>query len=198
MRVTKAQAQANRAHIVETASVQFRKHGYDGVGVADLMAAAGFTHGGFYKHFGSKADLMAEAAACSMSKIVEQSAGVSPARFIEYYLSREHRDDVATGCTMAALGGDASRQSDEVRNTFANGIEQLLLSLAPDASTRPDTDPQASRAALLDMLAHAVGAVMLSRAVPNDSKLADEILDACRTTMLAQASRLSDSSDANS
>ncbi|MBA1228966.1 TetR family transcriptional regulator [Pseudomonas viridiflava] len=192
MRVTKAQAQANRAHIVETASVQFREHGYDGVGVADLMAAAGFTHGGFYKHFGSKADLMAEAAACSMSKIVEQSAGVSPARFLEYYLSREHRDDVATGCTMAALGGDASRQSDEVRNVFANGIEQLLTTLAPEADAQSESDRTASRAALLDMLAHAVGAVMLSRAVPNDSTLADEILDACRGTMLAQAAKLSE------
>ncbi|MEE4074990.1 TetR family transcriptional regulator [Pseudomonas viridiflava] len=191
MRVTKAQAQANRAHIVETASVQFREHGYDGVGVADLMAAAGFTHGGFYKHFGSKSDLMAEAAACSMSKIVEQSAGVSPARFIEYYLSREHRDDVATGCTMAALGGDASRQSDDVKNAFANGIEQLLKNMAPDAAAQ-EADPKASRAALLDVLAHAVGAVMLSRAVPNDSKLADEILEACRATMLVQAEKLSE------
>ncbi|MEE4892782.1 TetR family transcriptional regulator [Pseudomonas alliivorans] len=192
MRVTKAQAQANRAHIVETASVQFREHGYDGIGVADLMAAAGFTHGGFYKHFGSKSDLMAEAAACSMSKIVEQSAGVSPARFLEYYLSREHRDDVATGCTMAALGGDASRQSDDVKNTFANGIEQLLNNLMPDAAAQQNTDPKASRLALLDMLAHAVGAVMLSRAVPNDSALADEILEACRTTMLVQAEKLSE------
>ena len=67
MRVTKAQAQANRAHIVETASRLFRERGYDGVGVADLMAEAGFTHGGFYKHFGSKADLMAEAAACELT-----------------------------------------------------------------------------------------------------------------------------------
>ncbi|WP_122584551.1 TetR family transcriptional regulator [Pseudomonas viridiflava] len=190
MRVTKAQAQANRAHIVETASVQFREHGYDGVGVADLMAAAGFTHGGFYKHFGSKSDLMAEAAACSMSKIVEQSADVSPARFLEYYLSREHRDDVATGCTMAALGGDASRQSDDVKNAFANGIEQLLKNMAPDAAAQ-EAAPKASRAALLDMLAHAVGAIMLSRAVPNDSKLADEILEACRATMLVQAEKLS-------
>ncbi|CAM3123655.1 TetR family transcriptional regulator [Pseudomonas floridensis] len=195
MRVTKAQAQANRAHIVETASVQFRAHGYDGVGVADLMAAAGFTHGGFYKHFGSKADLMAEAAACSMSKIVEQSAGVSPARFLEYYLSRAHRDDVATGCTMAALGGDASRQSDEVKNVFANGIEQLITTLSPDTDAQPECAQASSRAALLDMLAHAVGAVMLSRAVPSDSKLADEILEACRATMLSQAAKLSESAE---
>ncbi|MFH7416995.1 TetR family transcriptional regulator, partial [Pseudomonas syringae group genomosp. 7] len=56
MRVTKAQAQANRAHIVETASVQFRERGFDRVGVAALMAAAGFTHGGVYKLFGSTSD----------------------------------------------------------------------------------------------------------------------------------------------
>ena len=68
MKVTKAQVQANRAHIVETASMLFREKGYDGVGVADLMSAAGFTHGGFYKHFDSKADLMAEAAACGFSQ----------------------------------------------------------------------------------------------------------------------------------
>lgn len=73
MRVTKAQAQANRAHIVETASRLFRERGYDGVGVADLMAAAGFTHGGFYKHFGSKADLMAEAAACGLASSLEKA-----------------------------------------------------------------------------------------------------------------------------
>ncbi len=122
MRVTKAQAQANRAHIVETASIQFREHGYDGVGVADLMAAAGFTHGGFYKHFGSKSDLMAESAACSISKTVEQSKGIDPAQFIEYYLSREHRDNPGTGCTMAALSADAARQSEAVKQRHRKHI----------------------------------------------------------------------------
>jgi len=68
VRVSKAQAQANREHIVETASTVFREQGFDGIGVADLMAAAGFTHGGFYKHFGSKADLMVEACAGSLSR----------------------------------------------------------------------------------------------------------------------------------
>ncbi len=62
MKITKAKAQANREHVVATASKMFRERGYDGVGVADLMAAAGFTHGGFYRQFSSKADLMAESA----------------------------------------------------------------------------------------------------------------------------------------
>ena len=92
MKVTKAQAQANRAHVVETASTLFRERGFDGVGVADLMSAAGFTHGGFYKHFRSKADLMAESAACGMAQTVALSAGVDAAEFVRQYLAREHRD----------------------------------------------------------------------------------------------------------
>ncbi len=92
MRVTKAQAQANRARIVETASTLFRERGYDGVGVADLMAAAGFTHGGFYKHFRSKAELMAEAAASGLSQSLASSEGLDAAEFFKRYSSREHRD----------------------------------------------------------------------------------------------------------
>ena len=68
MKITKTQSLAKRAHIVETASELFRERGYDGVGVAELMATAGFTQGGLYKHFGSKDDLMAEAAENSLSK----------------------------------------------------------------------------------------------------------------------------------
>jgi TetR/AcrR family transcriptional repressor of nem operon len=130
MRVTKAQAQANRAHVVETASQLFRERGYDGVGVADLMAAAGFTHGGFYKQFGSKTDLIAESAACGIAQTLALTGGVETAEFIRQYLSREHRDSRGTGCTMAALGGDAARQPDSVRSAFATGIESLVAVLS--------------------------------------------------------------------
>ena len=181
MRVTKAQASANRAHVVETASALFRERGYDGVGVADLMAAAGFTHGGFYKQFQSKADLMAEAAACGFEQAAQRAAAQSPADFIAHYLSREHRDHRGAGCTMAALGADAARQSDAVRATFAEGIEGLLTDLRNadgDAASRDVA--QSSRAQTLEMMARLVGALVLSRACPDDSPLADEILDACR------------------
>src|SRR5436305_13635071 len=104
MKVTKTQALQNRARIVETASTLFRERGYDGVGVADLMAAAGFTHGGFYKHFGSKTDLMAEASACGLAQTAALTHGVDPSDFVRQYVTRAHRDSHATGCTMAALG----------------------------------------------------------------------------------------------
>jgi TetR/AcrR family transcriptional repressor of nem operon len=151
MKITKTQSLANRAHIVETASELFRERGYDGVGVAELMATAGFTQGGFYKHFGSKADLMAEAAENSLAKSLSSTCDLDVPGFVNLYVSRDHRDGRGEGCTMAALCGDAARQSDD----------------------------------LIDLLAHAIGAVMLSRACPDDSGLADEILQTCRAEIIA-------------
>jgi TetR/AcrR family transcriptional repressor of nem operon len=186
MKVTKAQAQANRAHIVETASTLFRERGYDGVSVADLMSAAGFTHGGFYKHFGSKADLMAEAASCGFTGSAEMLAGMDQQAFLSYYLSREHRDGAGQGCTMAALCGDAARQSASVREAFAAGIEARLAAGADQGDHADGSRVERDRARQLALIAQAVGAVVLSRSCPDDAALADEILDACRDDILAR------------
>ncbi|HAU82216.1 MAG TPA: TetR family transcriptional regulator [Stenotrophomonas sp.] len=186
MKVTKAQAQANRAHIVDTASTLFRERGYDGVGVADLMAAAGFTHGGFYKHFGSKADLMAEAASCGLAKSADAAADMDLASFMRYYLSRQHRDAPGQGCTMSALCTDAARQPDPVKAAFAAGIEaQLAVSPYAEGQADGPTSEQA-RARRIALMAQAVGAMVLSRSCPDDSPLADEILDVCREDVLAR------------
>jgi TetR/AcrR family transcriptional repressor of nem operon len=188
MRVSKAQAQANREHIVETASVVFRERGFDGVGVADLMAAAGFTHGGFYKHFASKADLMAEASANSLAHSLANAEALSVKDFIDLYVSRDHRDRRATGCTMAALCGDAARQSSDLKSAFAEGIEHMLQTLGEKYPTRPDAAPGEAREKMIDLLARAVGAITLSRACPDDSALADEILAVCHGQMIESLS----------
>lgn len=188
MKVTRAQAQANRAHIVETASHLFRERGYDGVGIADLMAAAGFTHGGFYKHFGSKADLMVEAARCGFEQGRARAKEFDEPAFVSYYLSRKHRDDRADGCTIAALSADAARQPATTKEAFAAGIESLLQGISDgdgtqDLGGRGDCDLRARR---LDTLAQVVGALVLSRACPDDSPLADEILEVCRAAVLSR------------
>ena len=85
---------------------------------------------------------------------------------------------------MAALGGDAARQAEAVRTTFAAGIERLLGALIPEDAPSDGPDAARVRATHLDLLAHAVGAVVLSRACPDDSPLADEILAACREKIL--------------
>jgi TetR/AcrR family transcriptional regulator, transcriptional repressor for nem operon len=184
MKVTKAQAEANRALVVETASQLFRERGFDGVGVADLMAAAGFTHGGFYKHFGSKADLMAESTACGIAQTAALSEGVDAPTFVSHYLSREHRDGRATGCTMAALGADAARQPESVRIAFADGVETLVATLIQQRGDSPAPVATPARARILDVLAHAVGALVMSRACPDDSPLADEFLAVGREAIL--------------
>ncbi|WP_313113580.1 TetR/AcrR family transcriptional regulator [Stenotrophomonas indicatrix] len=186
MKVTKAQAQANRAHIVETASTLFRERGYDGVGVADLMAAAGFTHGGFYKHFGSKADLMAEAAACGLTSSAAAVADLNVQAFVSEYLSRAHRDGPGQGCTLAALCTDAARQTDAVKAAFAAGIEARLATRATQEGQAQRDPDDAARARKIALMAQAVGALVLSRSCPDESPLADEILDACRADLLAR------------
>jgi TetR/AcrR family transcriptional repressor of nem operon len=175
MKVSKEQVRENRLRIVETASELFRERGYDGVGVAELMSAAGLTHGGFYKHFGSKADLLAEAMSCGFTQSAEKTEGVSREAFIEYYLSRQHRDDMGKGCVMSALGTDAARQSESIRETFAAGIERQIAILESQNVTRAE---------LINTIAQLVGALMLSRACPDGSGLADEILEVCRARLL--------------
>jgi len=186
MKVTKAQAQANRAHIVETASTLFRERGYDGVGVADLMAAAGFTHGGFYKHFGSKADLMAEAAVCGLTSSAAAVADLDVQAFVSEYLSRAHRDGPGQGCTLAALCTDAARQTEAVKAAFAAGIEARLATRATQEGQAQRDPDDAARARRIALMAQAVGALVLSRSCPDESPLADEILDACRADLLAR------------
>ncbi len=175
MKVSKEQVRENRLRIVETASELFRERGYDGVGVAELMSAAGLTHGGFYKHFGSKADLLAEAMSCGFKQSAEKTRGVSREAFIGYYLSRQHRDDMGKGCVMSALGTDAARQSESIRETFAAGLERQIAILESQNITRAE---------LINTIAQLVGALMLSRACPDGSGLADEILEVCRAHLL--------------
>ncbi len=181
VKVSKEQVRENRARIVEAASVLFRERGYDGVGIAELMSAAGLTHGGFYKHFASKADLLSEAMSCGFRRSAESSLGVEREKFIADYLSRQHRDAMGKGCVMSALGTDTARQSESIKATFSAGIERQLSLLADENGAG-----NATRADLIDTLAHLVGALVLSRACPDDSTLADEILDVCRSRLLAQ------------
>jgi TetR/AcrR family transcriptional repressor of nem operon len=184
MKITKAQSQENRARVVETASALFRERGFDGVSVADLMVAAGLTHGGFYKHFGSKAELMAEATEHGLAAKMRDYEGVDMRGFVNRYVSREHRDGRADGCAMAALCGDAARQSPAVQATFATGIDVMLAAVERGAMAE-GADRAAARAKAIGLYAQMVGALALSRACPDDSPLSDEILEACRAQILA-------------
>ncbi len=175
MRITKEKRQENHDRIVAIAAEMFRERGFDGVSVADLMETAGMTHGGFYNHFASKEALIAEASAKGFIETSERYAGYGVGDVIDAYISRQHRDARGQGCPAAALSGEAARLPEDTRAVFGEGIAGLFVALEDSLAGRAD-----ARAQAISLLAQAVGAVILSRACPDASPLADEILDTCR------------------
>lgn len=183
MRVSRARAAENRARVVETAGRLFREKGYDGIGVADLMKAAGLTHGGFYGHFRSKDDLAAEAVRQALQASQERwrtriaaNPGDPLGAIVERYLSSRHRDDLAQGCPIAALASETARQADGVRAAYEEGAEGLIDILA---DSMPQESAAERRAAALAAFSALVGSLLLSRAVLSED-LAEEILEATR------------------
>jgi TetR/AcrR family transcriptional repressor of nem operon len=182
MRVSREKAAENRERVVEVAAEQFRAHGFDGIGVADLMKAAGLTHGGFYGNFTSKDDLAAEAVtrafAETTARLRERAlASDDPfATALGIYLSPAHRDSVETGCAIAALSQDASRGSAKLRQAFAAGIE-TYLALIEELGGGPRSKSEVIYSTM-------VGALTLSRAV-TDPAQSLQILESAQAAVLA-------------
>ncbi|MFK4822649.1 TetR/AcrR family transcriptional regulator [Ochrobactrum quorumnocens] len=180
MRVSRAQAEENRETVINVASRLFRKHGFDGIGLKDLMKGAGLTQGGFYKQFASKDNLAALASRRAMESATRRwsTAAANSSDPLEaviaFYLSSDHRGEKAEGCPLVALGSDATRQSEEVRRPFEDGIRahfEVLDELMEDSK---GSDPSAKSMAILSLM---VGAVTLSRII-EDEHLSQGILDA--------------------
>ena len=176
MRVTREKAAENRARIVETASRLFRERGFDGVGLDAIMNEVGLTHGGFYGHFTSKEDLAAEAVAHALEESAELQRGYTNiADFVSGYLSESHFADRASGCALAALGGDMARRSKGVRSGATSYVRTALGQLA--GLFRGTAAARRRRA--ITTLVGIVGALTLARAV-EDPVLSDEILSTAR------------------
>ena len=181
MKVSKKEAAASRERILDSASKLFREHGLDGIGVADLMKDAGLTHGGFYGHFSSKEELMAQACDRALAGSVAKwgklcaSGDAKPLSAIaRSYLSRRHLDDPGEGCVVAAIGADVSRHGPTVRHAITEGVRSLVETLA---GVVPGKTRAAKRRKALAIYASMVGGVVLARAV-DDRKLSEEVLKA--------------------
>jgi TetR/AcrR family transcriptional repressor of nem operon len=192
MRVSREKAAANRERIIDAAGALFREKGFDGIGVADIMKAADLTHGGFYGHFASKDDLVAQAsqrtmarAATNWRKVTAEAPKNPYAALLKHYLSPRHRDDPGQGCAFAALSGDAARCGKPVRATFAQGLEPLIDVVA---AAVPGRSKAARRRKAVAAVAELVGALILARAV-DDVTLSNEILKAAQHELLELADR---------
>jgi len=192
MRVSREKAAENRERIIEAAGALFRGRGFDGIGVADIMKAADLTHGGFYGHFDSKDDLVAQAsrramarAAINWDKVVAGAKSDPYAALLAHYLSPRHRDEPGQGCAFAALSGDAARCGKPVQTVFAQGLEPLIEIVAKAV---PGRSKAARRRKAVATVAQMIGALILARAV-GGSALSDEILEAARGELLRAVKR---------
>jgi TetR/AcrR family transcriptional regulator, transcriptional repressor for nem operon len=187
MRVSRVQAEENRQTVINVASRLFREHGFDGIGLKDLMEAAGLTQGAFYKQFASKDDLAAKASERALESATRRWSAAAEANpkdplraVIAFYLSMGHREERGHGCPVVALGADAARQGAEVKASFEAGITGYLEMLDCWLGKADGEEPSGEGMAILSTM---VGAVVLSRAV-NDERLSKQFLQAAAKSVM--------------
>jgi TetR/AcrR family transcriptional repressor of nem operon len=191
MRYPTGHKQQTSERIVRAAGTLFRKHGYAATGVDAVMKSADLTAGGFYAHFRSKEDLLAE----TLDTVFREGRKDRPKEFeglkgrawirafASFYLSKEHRDAAERGCPMPALAAEVARMGAKTRAVFEHHVRRVFDSVAQqfDAAT-----PDRERA--IATLALCLGGLMLARAV-KDRGLSDEILRACRESVTKEVAQ---------
>ena len=168
----------SRERILKAAVAQVRDAGLESVSVGALMRSVGLTHGGFYGHFASRSDLLAQALERALQDgEAAAHAAADPQRPFYYatavrgYLSRRHRDSRASGCAIAALASDVARADEASRRVMEAHVDAFVEKVA--ASTGGDED----RA--LFAVSAMIGALLVSRVI-TDAKRSDAVLRAAR------------------
>ena len=179
MRVSKEVMADHRVAILEAAASLFRARGFEGVSVAELMKKAGLTHGGFYGHFESKEDLIAQAlerllvqSTSKWEAVMETAEGDPVEAFTQSYLSMRHMTAQGEGCLFPALGADLARLPAGVRFNFARPLSSFFDRIGRFFHGKSARE---KRRAAMATMASLVGAVVLSQIV-EDEALSKEIL----------------------
>jgi len=185
MRYPPEHKQRTRQRILDEAATLFRRHGYRGVGIDRIMAAAGLTRGGFYAHFSSKQELFAEVLDRESDFVRRLRAARGPdaegaCAVIAGYLDPKNKSKVGRGCTLASLTGEVPRAGKPAHRAYASSVERLAAELElrmPDG--RADRRERALQAAAL-----CVGAITIARGAGSEA-VGTEMLAACRTQAVA-------------
>ena len=181
-----------KAAIVSVARRLFNRFGFDGVSVNQIMAEAGLTHGGFYRHFESKSDLYAEAMQCFFTdpgwdstwegvEIDRTAADIGP-QIIRAYLSRQHFEDIDNSCPMVTLPGDVARAGEGAKRAYETVFKAMVELLARGSRG----DEHSDRTIALAIAALCVGGMVIARA-SDGRAFADEVRDACKEVALRLA-----------
>ncbi len=187
MKKSRAETAETRRRIVKAAAVEFRRNGIRATGLAEVMAAAGLTQGGFYRHFASKDQLVAEACAEAMAAAVTVTQAVPGGTdgktgleaIVENFLSTDHRNNQLEGCPLVGLGIELARADDDTRAAASEGFVELVDLIAKQV---PCVSPEAAKARAIFALSAMVGAVTMSRIV-TDPELSATILQETRTRL---------------
>jgi TetR/AcrR family transcriptional repressor of nem operon len=179
MKVSREQVIENRRRILDAAARLFRERGFENVTVAEIMNAAGLTHGGVYGHFDSKEALINAAMGHEQTDRRTRLAPDNVAHYADGYLSSQHRDNISVSCQFSSLGTEAARVSPEVRHTLTECLRKQIetLSGATEGAT-----PQERRRNAIAALSTMVGGMVLAR-IASDDPLSDEILSAARDSL---------------
>jgi TetR/AcrR family transcriptional regulator, transcriptional repressor for nem operon len=193
MRKSRVETVKTRERIVKAASAEFAAHGISEAGLARVMAAAGLTHGGFYRHFASKDQLVLEACSKTVLSLIagmELLINGKPhepalALLVGHYVSRAHRDRPRTGCPLAALGSELARRDTRTRDAAMGGFLQLSRLIASHLETAPSRKRAEMSMAIVSAM---VGAIILARIAP-DSRTSDSVLVATRDYIIQSVRR---------
>jgi TetR/AcrR family transcriptional regulator, transcriptional repressor for nem operon len=197
--VSREQAAENRRAIVAAATRLFRERGVEAVGLSELMKHAGFTQGGFYNHFESKADLVAEVLASAIAEGNAEFAKMARApvdesttalrRYINWYLSQAHRDNIDHGCPVTGFAGDAPRLGAGAQSHFAGGLDDqitILAGLIAESGLAAAGERRTLRERAINLHCEMLGALVLSRSVAQAAQaFSNEILENARRHVLA-------------
>jgi TetR/AcrR family transcriptional regulator, transcriptional repressor for nem operon len=183
MRYAPDHKEKTRTRILEAAGRVFRRQGYHATGVDKVMEEAGLTAGGFYAHFHSKQELLAETLEHTRDDVRSRSeAGFEDLTgrawvdaFLARYLGTKHRQETENGCPLVALISEVSRTDGPVKKSFEAAVRELRDRLGANAKEGPG--PLEERA--LAAVALCVGGLGLARSV-QDEALAEQILESCR------------------
>jgi TetR/AcrR family transcriptional repressor of nem operon len=173
--------------IVDAAAEKMRVGGLNAVGVAGIMAECGLTHGGFYAHFSSREALLIAAierlfdkATDGISRFEEKYGEAALSRYVDFYLSPRHRDDLSAGCPIPMLSGDVSRAGGDVKVAFDAGLDRLTERLGRLMS--PAGSRSGNKKMALALLGEMAGVLGLSRAM-SDVRQSSDLLASKRKAL---------------
>lgn len=174
----------SRERILSEAARRVKADGLESLSVGKLMQGAGLTHGGFYGHFESRAQLITEALRRALDDTHRRQAELEAStgaltfeRRVRGYLSPRHRDALRDGCAVAALVSDAARAEDAPRAVMNDSLEIFINQTARQLGEADDEKAMVAVSAM-------IGALIVSRSVTDPGR-SDAVLQAVKTHLLA-------------